>query len=184
MHHAYSDLGKEFSTTDFPELDIESITDITGADNTTTTKEDYGERWGDFRNILCILLKDKSAKNMIESVSRLEYRSIIDIYSVTVGYNNIEIFFNGVPDDPEYYTFQSSYYNLIGLPQAWDLVSEANHNVKVAVLERGIQNHSDLDDHLITGYDFINDNTQTNEAVGDKPWHGVAVAGVVGEFHS
>ncbi|WDT76892.1 MAG: S8 family serine peptidase [Candidatus Manganitrophus sp.] len=87
------------------------------------------------------------------------------------------------------------HYELINLPQAWD-VTQGNNNTTVAVIDTGVLfNHPDLSARLIPGFDFISstdisrdgdgpDADATDE--GDDPrgesssFHGTHVAGTIG----
>ncbi|MBE6708759.1 MAG: hypothetical protein E7578_05910 [Ruminococcaceae bacterium] len=75
MHHDVSDVGKVYTDTNFPELDIETIEDLTGA-NPNDTKDDYGE---EFRNVLKITLTNKSDQNVISAIEKLQERADEDI---------------------------------------------------------------------------------------------------------
>lgn len=98
-----------------------------------------------------------------------------------------------VPND-EFYSLQW-HYQLINLPQAWDITTGSN-SVIVAVIDTGVLlNHPDLSSRLIAGYDFISDPTSANDGdgidsdpndLGDDPqgasssFHGTHVAGTIG----
>ncbi|MEM1229624.1 MAG: S8 family serine peptidase, partial [Pseudomonadota bacterium] len=97
------------------------------------------------------------------------------------------------PDDP-FYDFQWHYRN-INLPLAWD-VTTGSSDVIVAVIDSGILlNHPDLNDRLVSGYDFIADAARARDGDGldanpDDPgdlafggsssFHGTHVAGTIG----
>ena len=97
------------------------------------------------------------------------------------------------PDDPNYPT--QWHYPLIGLPQAWD-VSTGSSSIIVAVVDTGVfLAHSDLQEKLIAGYDFIQDPARALDGDGIDPnpddpgngsvlelssFHGTHVAGTVG----
>lgn len=87
------------------------------------------------------------------------------------------------------------HYELINLPEAWDLTIGSN-DVIVAVIDTGVlENHPDLRLRLIDGFDFISDPFNANDGdsidvdahdPGDDPlgasssFHGTHVAGTVG----
>ncbi|MBE6707867.1 MAG: hypothetical protein E7578_01320 [Ruminococcaceae bacterium] len=78
MHHDVSDVGKIYTQSDFPEIEIENIFDITSA-NINSKKEDYGP---DFKNILKIILVHKDRDGVISSIEKLQFRANVDIYWV------------------------------------------------------------------------------------------------------
>lgn len=76
-----------------------------------------------------------------------------------------------VPNDPKY----SSQWHLptIEAPGAWDLTTDAQ-GVPIAIIDSGVDpTHPDLVGNLIAGYNFIGNNTDTQDVLG----HGTAVAG-------
>ncbi len=98
-----------------------------------------------------------------------------------------------VPND-QFYGYQW-HYQLMNLPQAWDVTTGSN-NVIVAVIDSGVlTNHPDLNSRFIAGYDFISSATSARDGggidsdptdVGDDPqgasssFHGTHVAGTIG----
>jgi serine protease len=129
------------------------------------------------------------------------------------------------PDDPLYPNGLSSSVNSLTVGQwylrsssstlvsaidattAWD-TTQGSSSVVVAVLDTGITDHSDLNDKILSGYDFISDSEVANDGDGrdsdpsdpgdwitssedasgtfvdcgesDSTWHGTMVSGVVG----
>lgn len=97
-----------------------------------------------------------------------------------------------IPAD-EFYPRQW-HYDLIHLPQAWD-VTDPNSGVVVAVVDTGVKlEHPDFTGQLVTGFDFISDPGLANDGDGcdadaDDPgddqepgkssYHGTHVAGTV-----
>ncbi len=81
-----------------------------------------------------------------------------------------------IPND---WPYENSEWEDTGLPGAWDLVEEAGpgSQVIVAVIDSGVDlDHPELEDILISGYDFAN-----NDAVPeDDTGHGTRVCGILG----
>ena len=78
-----------------------------------------------------------------------------------------------VPNDPYVQSGQAWHLNKIQAPQAWDLAT-GRSSVIIAILDSGVkQNHPDLVDRMLTGYNFIANNTNPADDTG----HGTAVAG-------
>jgi len=76
------------------------------------------------------------------------------------------------PNDPRY--GEQWGLPVIGLPQAWDSLS--NESVTVAVIDSGIcPNHPDLAGRISAGYDFVDDDNDPTDTFG----HGCGVAGVI-----
>jgi thermitase len=76
------------------------------------------------------------------------------------------------PSDPEFSRQWGS--AKIGLPAAWEL-DTGQQEVIIAILDTGVDlDHPDLQDRIITGYDFINNDDNADDDNG----HGTHVAGI------
>lgn len=71
---------------------------------------------------------------------------------------------------------EHSQWNLsaINIEKAWDIGCYGN-DVKVAVIDSGIYNHTDLKNKVLQGYNYINDSTDTTDYIG----HGTYVSGII-----
>lgn len=81
------------------------------------------------------------------------------------------------PNDPRFN--EQSYFESIQAPAAWD-VTTGSSSVTVAVIDTGVNGqHEDLDNRVISGYDYVNGRTINAGADSDDHGHGTQVAGVV-----
>ena len=63
---------------------------------------------------------------------------------------------------------------MIKISKAWDLGCFGN-DVKVAVIDSGVNAHDDLKDNLLPGYNFASNNTDVSDNIG----HGTYVSGII-----
>ncbi|WP_157721728.1 S8 family serine peptidase [Tumebacillus avium] len=80
------------------------------------------------------------------------------------------------PNDPN---LSSQWYlNKIQAPQAWDFTQGSSMR-KIAIIDTGVDvDHPDLIGKVLTGYDFVNGDTNADDDQG----HGTAVAGVAAAY--
>ena len=75
------------------------------------------------------------------------------------------------PNDPGYSS--QWYLSKISAPAGWD-INQGSVNIPIAIIDSGVDaDHPDLAAKLVTGYNFVNNNTNTDDVYG----HGTAVAG-------
>jgi hypothetical protein len=122
-----------------------------------------------FRQILGFRLSSDDKANVLRVVEELKKIEGV----LKAGPNYIEDF-DRIPNDPRY----SDQWGLhrIQASHAWNY-SIGSRTIKVGIIDSGITNHSDLVDNLTTGWNFVQDYSNTT-SVGD--WHGTHVAGIVG----
>ena len=179
MKHEFNGLNKVFTPEDFGEADILSVEDLSST-TADVTEEDY-PNWDEFRQILSLELADKTEEGVAEAIQALDHRSSNDIYYIQPDYlrDCDDIQLNAVPNDPLYAGNQSSYYDLIDLPEAWNITTGSS-SVKVGITEK-VYRHSDLSANLGSVYDCY---TQTTSSVpsytAGKKIHGTACAGIIG----
>lgn len=78
-------------------------------------------------------------------------------------------------DDPYYLSYQIDMHQ-IHTEQAWVNCVLSNHNIRVAVIDTGVNlTHPDLEINVLPGYDFVDNDTSPEDGHG----HGSNVAGIV-----
>jgi len=80
------------------------------------------------------------------------------------------------PDDTDYEQ-QWGLHGVHGIqaPEAWD-INTGSVNVRVGIVDSGISNHPELTQNLTTGWDFVNNNDNTDDPHG----HGTHITGIIG----
>lgn len=131
-----------------------------------------------FRQILHVGLTKKDKQNVLESVDKIN--KMLGVRRATP--NHILTGASAQPNDPRF----SEQWGLgdegINVTQAWNITTGDN-NVKVGVLDTGINKHEDLDDNVILGWDFYtyDPNTMYSQVLrNDVRGHGTRVAGIIG----
>lgn len=142
--------------------------------NELTARKNKSNKGDNFRQIYEIILAQHSKENVKAAIRELE--SIPGILAA----------------EPDYYyetstikTSNDTYYNSqwalngksgMNAPLAWGITTGTS-SVRVGIIDTGIANHPDLDNNLISGKDFSNNDAVTND---DTSGHGTSVAGIIG----
>lgn len=114
--------------------------------------------------ILQLAVPEEQEKALVDTLAedpRVEYAELDYVVHATI-----------VPDDT-YYSWQWGLAK-IQAPTAWDIMGDTSA-ITIAILDSGVDlNHPDLNDKIVQGYDFVN-----NDAVAqDDHGHGTHVAGI------
>lgn len=108
------------------------------------------------------------------SVSYDELQELLDMGVVEYYEPNCEIKLFEDYDDG---SIEQTQWNLsaINIQKAWDIGCYGN-DVRVAVIDSGVYAHTDLEKTLLTGYNYIDDSTDTRDNIG----HGTYISGIIG----
>ncbi|MDQ5823709.1 MAG: S8 family peptidase [Chloroflexota bacterium] len=106
----------------------------------------------------------KSASAALEQVPGVSYANANHTYYIEVA-----------PNDPLYQAGQQWGVTQVKLEQAWDVTT--GNDIVVAVLDTGTAtNHPDLEDKIVPGWDFVNNDNNPYDDEG----HGTQTAGIIG----
>ena len=113
---------------------------------------------------------DKKGVYYIESYAGIDrLKQLGDIEYVEP---NCEVYLFSAPSD-EYYAEQTNLH-MINAESAWDIGCFGN-NVRIGVIDSGVNNHIDLDGNLLGGYNYLDGDTDTSDTNG----HGTFVGGLI-----
>lgn len=125
----------------------------------------------DFEQILELKLRKKNRDGVLEAIDILE-----NIQGIKYAGPNKIYSFNQSSNDTYYVSNDLWAIDEMHVPEAWDY-STGSSEVRIGVIDSGIASHPDLNANVITGFDFVSDNTVTND---DIVGHGTHVAGIIG----
>lgn len=146
----------------FGDIAVTAITDLTYRENVANVDLDR------FKQILKLELQyhDKNyVQQAVEEISKLK-----GVEAVTPNYFGE---FCATANDTDY----SRQWGLqdINIESAWDITT-GSKAIRVGVIDTGIAPHPDLIDNLASGWNFVDNNSNTNDTDG----HGTHVAGIIG----
>jgi len=167
---SFSEYDSTLEDSFFGDFDKFSVENIFKIDNVKAI-EALNSRGSLYQAIYLITLPTHDKDKVWEAIQILE--KIEGVESATPNYY---LPADIVPNDTEY----SSQWGLHGThgiqaPQAWD-ISTGSANIRVGIIDSGIASHPDLNANLATGYDFVLNNSNTDDPHG----HGTHVAGIIG----
>ena len=127
----------------------------------------------EFKQILKINLNTTSKEEVIEVIELI--KNIEGVLSAEPNY--IYDSADAAVDDP-LFNNQWSLTDTYGIDvtEAWNFTTGSN-NVRVGIIDSGISEHLDLNDNVVSGKDFYNDDYVTTDDIGG---HGTSVAGIIG----
>ncbi len=166
MKNQYSAINGTWTTDDFLPVEVVAVTDLRPIPQDRV--QEYQAK-PEFRTILCLTLANPGKENVLQAIATLNERE--DILAAEPNYMVEPC--STEPDDTYYYA-QSS-LNAIGVDKVWDFTTGSS-SVKVAVIDSGIYAHPDIQNNLLSGYNYDPNSSGTT----DTDDHGTAVAGIIG----
>ena len=200
MSHDASMNLKEYSADDFSEADAKGIIDLAAATREKATvqleKLNYAFKtrtaidtenfntFQDYNHVICLELEETGKDKVIEAIEKLQKRDDViyagpdyPIYPCS-GSEDIDVL---TPNDATY-NDQKDYFELIQLPEAWN-ISTGDSSIIVGVIDTGIYgNHLDLRDvvDVELSRDLTGNTYAEVDQVIDGNGHGTNSAGVIG----
>lgn len=163
-----SGLNKIHKTELFGDFPKSEIIDLTASKNNSEQKKD------DFRQIFEIVLPENNKQKVKEAIWELE--GIKGILSAEPSYN-LEPSALVYPNDEAYYEqWALNGKNGMNASLAWSIIT-GSEKIRVGIIDSGIGNYPDLNDNVVPGWDFFNNNDITSD---DISGHGTCVAGIIG----
>ncbi len=127
----------------------------------------------DFKQIIKINLNTNSKQEVINIIKQIELLDEV----LYVGPNYIYSAETVTVDDTRFSEqWALTGLNGIDITDAWEF-STGTRDVRVGIIDSGIASHEDLNANVVTGFDYHNNNSTTNDDIGG---HGTSVAGIIG----
>ena len=152
-------------------IDYSCCRDISKVTLNNSLKKYYREH--QFHQVYCLTLTNGSKRKVMDVCAKLN--GVDEVLSATPDYycNAASL----TPSDRRY-NEQWGLHGAYGInaPAAWNVTTGDERIVTVGIIDTGIYDHIDLNDNIVPGWDFYNNNGTTNDGVSD---HGTHVAGIV-----
>lgn len=169
----YSEVNKPWTLDDFPGVEAYSVVD-TWALSEKTAERYIASGTENFHQILKFKLINNTPEGCLEAIRTLESFDFVKSANPQVHVDFDETY----PNDP--LITKQNYLDMISAYSAWDETTGTlpnGDNIRVGIIDSGVYNHPDLVDNLVTGYDFVHENTITTD---DEVGHGTMVTGIIG----
>lgn len=177
---------KTYTTSDFAEVNVKTVSDLTtatanmvqakvsGTDvvmtNGVTVKSDNKVKVDTYNQIITLELQETGKENVLAAIKELEKRS-----DVKYAGPDYILSISAYPNDN--YSLNDSVIEQIELPDAWD-INTGSSSVIVGVLDTGIlSSHPDLQYRVASS---MNRNFTDVSTSNDTDGHGTHVAGIIG----
>ena len=164
MKNQYSIINKDWLPSDFYPVEVSDVVDLQLVPQDRVSEF---QALGCFRSILKLTLAHPGKQNVLDAIKILQERD--DVYAAEPNYTCL-IYDSTTPDDP-FYSVQTA-LKATQVDKAWDFTTGSS-SITVGVFDSWVYNHPDLEDNLISGYNFTGSNPNQSDS------HGTNVAGVI-----
>lgn len=169
-----SGINRSINASLFKDIRFNQIEDLSSLKGDISKKQYLNK--DDFRQIIRIELIEKTKKNVINTIKLLEkIPGIVWAGPNTYDYPAKEPTSSSGTNYPLLWGMHGT--TGIQAKEAWNMTVGVKDSVRVGIIDSGIAEHEDLNQNVVAGWDFYNNNEITTD---DVVGHGTHVAGTIG----